>query len=632
MYPELAAPGLQGQAVQEADERAPVGPLYPEVSSLVSGKEEAIDLVNWQRGKDVLACNRVMLENQVDCDVWFRVGVAPPRLGGTPPVPPGPQAPGPQPPTTAAAAAEERRGEQKGKEEGAAAAEEEAASGDGRQREEMVVEVVEEQQRVGAHAYVLRSRSTVFYRMLKKEEEKEEESDGGKARGGGGAAAGGGPSRIAAADILLPNTSPAVFWQFLRYLYYEDLQLEAGTVRDLLALAETYDVVALRDACLRFLHGCLAVGTACAILEAAHRCGDRPLGEAALRFFREHGHEVLGLRRPGSDDNDNGDDNDDPGNNRGGQEGAAVEEEVEVVVADLCRECLNQVLTLEELALTAAQRQQVADRWARLRCQSSSQEPTADNKQRSLGDCHYVRKDPAQSRCYFSADKTAKPGGGSRSRPQKAFSSSSSSFSSNNSAAKSKGSLTSSPRPAAFAAGSDLQQVTRFAEFRGTLNNTRTAADAVSFTVSRDILLYGFGIYGHSAGKGTEEEQGNEEKEATFKVDAALSRKKEDLVLETMVVKGAGVILPVMFQEPVRVKNGKVHTLEIYVQGPPSHRGVSGEATISLSVSLDHDHEHAARARACSVTFTFSQAPDSVKGNRTTVRAGQIPRLFYLPA
>lgn len=96
-------------------------------------------------------------------------------------------------------------------------------------------------------------------------------------------------------------------------------------------------------------------------------------------------------------------------------------------------------------------------------------------------------------------------------------------------------------------------------------------------------------------------------------MDTILYRKKKEVVMETIHIQGAGVILPVMFERPVKVDKNYLYTLEIYIKGPESHMGASGQT----------------QAHCGPVLFTFSNAP-KVKKNRTEVSKGQIPRLYFL--
>ena len=144
--------------------------------------------------------------------------------------------------------------------------------------------------------------------------------------------------------------------------------------------------------------------------------------------------------------------------------------------------------------------------------------------------------------------------------------------------------------------------MTRLQEVYGSDHNDAYVADGVTFTVDHNIYLYGFSIYGPK-----------KEGEGKYQVDTVLTRKKKDIVLETINISGAGVILPVMFERPVKIDKGYPYTLELYIKGPLSHLGASGQTQI----------QHG------KVLFTFKDAA-KVKNNRSSTKKGQIPRLYYM--
>lgn len=411
------------------------------------------------------------------------------------------------------------------------------------------------QEKVGAHRYILQSRSGVFFAMLD----------------------GPGADR---SQIDLPDTQPKVLWQLLRYMYYEELYPDSDTVFQLLALADKYDVATAIDICLRFLHSCLTVSTACDVLETAHQHDDEELDKECMLFIRKHGEEVI--QTEGMD--------------------------------RLCRECLNRVLTMEGLEISPVVRQEVTDRWARRQCEDKKCEPTEDNKQESLGDVIYVKRDEKQSHRFILDSVTDRQLSGEDEvdGPPPLYSELSVesvedipdnvSVSSASSAGSKRSLRSQYSRQPSTATWPELNHVTRFKEMIGTVENDGTA-DAITFTVDNNIYLYGFGIYGSK-------KQG----EASFKVDTIVTRKKRDILMESISIKGAGVVLPVMFEKPIKVQKGKPYTLEVYVQGPASHCGTDGVTTV-----MD-----------AHTTFKFTKTT-AVKGNRTTEQNGQIPRLYFLP-
>lgn len=269
------------------------------------------------------------------------------------------------------------------------------------------------------------------------------------------------------------------------------------------------------------------------------------------------------------------------------------------------------VLTLDGLEVSPTVRQEVTDRWARRQCEEMLCEPTEDNKLGSLGDVLYVKRDQKQSHRFILDSVTDRQlsGEDEADGPPPLYSELRSFDDGvdepDNVSVSSAGSRRSErsqySRQPSYAAWPDLSTVTRFREMEGEVKNDGTA-DAVSFTVDRNVYLYGFGIYGSK-----------KRCEAAYKVDTVVTRKKRDILMESISIKGAGVILPVMFEKAVKVEKGKLYTLEVYVHGPDSHRGADGLTSVSDG----------------GTTFKFSKTT-TVKGNRTTDQKGQIPRLFFL--
>lgn len=146
-------------------------------------------------------------------------------------------------------------------------------------------------------------------------------------------------------------------------------------------------------------------------------------------------------------------------------------------------------------------------------------------------------------------------------------------------------------------------KVTRFRELLSSGASETSEVDAISFTVSHNLYLYGLSIYGP-----------RDEQEGKYQVDTILYQRKKTVNMETIHITGAGVILPLMFERPVRIDKNCPYTVEIYIQGPETHVGVGGDAKVEVG----------------SVQFTFSNA-SQVKKNQTNVSRGQIPRLFFLP-
>ncbi|XP_049595896.1 BTB/POZ domain-containing protein 6-B isoform X2 [Syngnathus scovelli] len=97
-------------------------------------------------------------------------------------------------------------------------------------------------QRVPAHKYVLAVGSSVFCAMFYGDLAEEE------------------------ADIRIPDVEPTAFLILLKYMYSDDIELEADTVLATLYAAKKYIVPALARACVNFLETSLEAKNACVLL------------------------------------------------------------------------------------------------------------------------------------------------------------------------------------------------------------------------------------------------------------------------------------------------------------------------------------------------------------------------------
>lgn len=97
-------------------------------------------------------------------------------------------------------------------------------------------------QRIPAHKYVLATGSSVFYAMFY----------GGLAEN--------------KCEIEIPDVEPASFLALLRYLYCDDINLEADTVLATLYAAKKYLVPHLARACVSYLETSLTAKNACVLL------------------------------------------------------------------------------------------------------------------------------------------------------------------------------------------------------------------------------------------------------------------------------------------------------------------------------------------------------------------------------
>ncbi|BFZ01265.1 hypothetical protein BsWGS_04304 [Bradybaena similaris] len=269
---------------------------------------------------------------------------------------------------------------------------------------------------------------------------------------------------------------------------------------------------------------------------------------------------------------------------------------------ETCRAFLHkclEVLTLPGTDVKEILMKQAAERWARNQCVQRGLDVSDENIMKCLHGCFYVDRDSSNSHRYVMDSVTSRnllenqdetgqklPKTGSLST------------------VSSTASLRSTPVPMLnrrFHMWPDLHKVTRLQEESCSDINDGIHADAISFTVSHNVYLYGFSIYGprkHQVGR--------------YQVDSILQRKKKVIIMETTVVKGAGVTLPVMLEKPVRIEKNIPYTLEMYIKGPESYSGTKGLAQVQGDPAL----------------FTFSNAV-KVKTNRSDVSKGQIPQFYF---
>jgi BTB/POZ domain-containing protein 3/6 len=102
--------------------------------------------------------------------------------------------------------------------------------------------LAEQVQTIPAHKYVLATGSSVFYAMF----------FGGLAEN--------------KSEISVPDVEPSAFLTMLRYLYCDEIQLEADNVLATLYVAKKYIVPHLCRACVNFLEMSLSAKNACLLL------------------------------------------------------------------------------------------------------------------------------------------------------------------------------------------------------------------------------------------------------------------------------------------------------------------------------------------------------------------------------
>ncbi|KAK3732116.1 hypothetical protein RRG08_026500 [Elysia crispata] len=421
--------------------------------------------------------------------------------------------------------------------------------------------VGEKRQQMGAHKFVLMTRSEVFRHRLN------------------------GPEGTKS-EIYIPDIPGDCFWEMLRHIYCEDQKLEVKTVIGIMYGADQYNLLDLKRACLQFLHNNLETNYACFLLVELRKYGYPEEEKKVMSFIRKNAEDVF--KTKGMD--------------------------------LLSRELLNELLTLPGLDVDEKVKKDAVETWARNHQEEKKGDASVDNLMDSLNDCLYVYRDDENSHRYVMDSVTSRNIFEEKPEPEALYpvlpDTNSNGhaeaganmdevdrMSSISAATSARSSVHTISRLPSFNMWADVEQVTRLQEVSGTAVNNASKADAISFTVDHNIYLYGFSVYGP-----------RKEGEAKYTVDTILTRKKKDIVMESICIKGAGVILPVMFERPVKVDKGYLYTLEVYIKGPDSYLGASGQT----------------KSQHGKMLFTFSNAA-KVKHNRTNISQGQIPRLYFLP-
>ncbi|RUS80633.1 hypothetical protein EGW08_011583 [Elysia chlorotica] len=421
--------------------------------------------------------------------------------------------------------------------------------------------VGEKRQQMGAHKFVLMTRSEVFRHRFN------------------------GPEGTKS-EIYIRDIPGDCFWEMLRHIYCEDQKLEVKSVVGIMYGADQYNLLALKHACLQFLHNNLEINFACYLLVELRKYGYPEEEKKVMSYIRKNAEDVF--KTKGMD--------------------------------LLSRELLNELLTLPELDVDEKVKKEAVETWARNHQEEKKADTSMGNLMDSLNDCLYVYRDDDNSHRYVMDSVTTRNIFEEKPEPEALYPVLPNSdlsvqaeaganlddvdrMSTTSAATSARSSVHTISRLPSFNMWADVEQVTRLQEVTGTAVNNASKADAVSFTVDHNLYLYGFSIYGPK-----------KEGEAKYTVDTILTRKKKDIVMESICIKGAGVILPVMFERPVKVDKGYPYTLEVYIKGPDSYLGASGQSKIQHGKML----------------FTFSNAA-KVKHNRTNISQGQIPRLYFMP-
>lgn len=294
-----------------------------------------------------------------------------------------------------------------------------------------IVGTDEQVQTIPAHKYVLATGSSVFYAMFY----------GGLAEN--------------KQEIKVPDVEPNAFLTLLKYLYCDEIHLEADNVLATLYVAKKYIVPHLARACVNYLETSLTAKNACLLLSQSRLFEEPELMQRCWEVIDAQAE--MAIKSEGF-----------------------VDIDLKTFETILARETLNcKEIHLFEAALN----------WAHAACTKIDIEPTSNNKRQVLGQALYLVRIPTMSLEEF-ANRVAQLGILTNQETIDIFL---------NFTAKNKPKLT---FPIKSRAGLKTQVCHRFAScaYRSNQWRYRGRCDSIQFSVDKRIFIVGFGLYGSSTG------------------------------------------------------------------------------------------------------------------------------------
>ncbi|XP_026800310.1 BTB/POZ domain-containing protein 6-B isoform X1 [Pangasianodon hypophthalmus] len=345
-----------------------------------------------------------------------------------------------------------------------------------------------ESQKVPAHKYVLAVGSSVFGAMFY----------GDLAEG--------------KSEIHIPDVEPAAFLILLKYLYSDEIELEADTVLATLYAAKKYIVPALAKACVNFLETSLEAKNACVLLSQSRLFEEPELTQRCWEVIDAQAE--LALRSEGF-----------------------CEIDLQTLEIILKRETLN---TREAVVFQAVLE------WAVAECKRQGLGPTARNKRAVLGKVLYLVRIPTMTLQEF-ADGAAQSDVLTLEETHDIFL---------------WYTAANKPKldfPLTQRKGLTPQRCHRFqsSAYRSNQWRYRGRCDSIQFAVDKRIFIAGLGLYGSSGGK------------AEYSVKIELKRQGVILAqnLTKFVSDGSSSTFSVWFEHPVQVEQDAFYTVSAVLDG-----------------------------------------------------------------
>ncbi|XP_023203239.1 BTB/POZ domain-containing protein 6-B-like isoform X1 [Xiphophorus maculatus] len=345
-----------------------------------------------------------------------------------------------------------------------------------------------ETQTVPAHKYVLAVGSSVFGAMFY----------GDLAEG--------------QSEIHIPDVEPAAFLTLLKYMYSDEVELDADTVLATLYAAKKYIVPAVAKACVGFLETSLEAKNACVLLSQSRLFEEAELTERCWEVIDAQAE--LALRSEG--------------------------------FCEIDRPTLEIVLQRETLNIREAAVFQAALSWAAAECRRQGLAVTPRNQRTVLGKALYLLRVPSMSLQEF-ADGPAQSEVLTLAETHNIFL---------------WYTATNKPQldfPVGKRVGLAPQRCHRFqaSAYRSNQWRYRGRCDSIQFAVDRRIFMAGLGLYGSSGGK------------AEYSVRIELKRQGTLLAqnLTKFLSDGSSSTFPVWFEHPVQVEQDTFYTVSAVLDG-----------------------------------------------------------------
>ena len=348
----------------------------------------------------------------------------------------------------------------------------------------------------------------------------------------------------------------------------------------MLFAAKKFDLQGLSELCFKYLEAEMNADNVCRVMEQAHIYNENGLYDKCFRFISANANDIL----------------------------------VKPAFGELCPECVEKIIRPNELDADEDKVYEGCMIWANAECRRCRKQPNDETRRDMLGDLLYLIRFPAMDISYFTHkvslgnvlthDETLSifqyfhgevqqlPNRFNK-RPR------------NRVPQRNKNREVTEPVKISdyrkLPNSENISRVSRFPSCSGEWKQNGPP-DAISFSVSRTIILYGIQIYGTARGQEMYPVKlfvYDDTKEEMRKTDATIytntSKHKYDVYLS----------------EPIRVPARRTFTVMVLTKGGPARKGIDGEA-----VKVEDG-----------VSFEFSASNKSSNGTDVTV--GQIPGLLF---